>query len=719
MKGLLPPRRDDGAILVVAMLVVTVVSLIVGVVLTTGDGSLRATVALREVAGSSYAADGAAKVALNALRTGYSPGDPNGSLLPDSEWGFNNSFDGTGCFGKDSSGAAVDTLVLSEFYPPTGGQSAATSAAVTCVPEDATGARGAPVPITDSNKPGSAVLTLGTGGETGFYSKTLGGNDFRVSGGIWSNSTIVADTGALVSSRSIRAHSGCTGTTTAPVVDCNAVTVTDPGYASDLDIAGTGIPALQTVPSCSGGVAAFEPGYYDDVTALNALTTPNANKSCVYWFKPGTYYFDFHNNSADPLFDADIASATSDEWTISSGTLVAGTRVGTKSTVPGACVNPIDSTTAAGVQFIFGGDSRMLIDKDGQAEICGTYHSNRPPIAIYGQKTGVTPAATTLSGGTALGPSGTVTTSVTNGTVTPPNPSSSVVTTPNDSKDITWLRPASGPASATGTFSMTGFTPATTIPKGAVLTSASLKVRHSDGASTTSNSASQVSFKPTGSTVTLSGNLTPRPAGYGIDAADLTLSADWGKIQKYVHDNGYTGAVVDYTAKLAKSETAKLDSVQLELTYYVPGLRGETTSAIPGSCVATVAGCSVVSTTGNKSILYVQGTHYTPLAKVDITLNNVSQQVFRFGVIARALEVKATGSFGFTGAVIELPDNSPGWGFGGTLVQLKVYLCPGAATCSASAGELALKVRAQLWDATGSPDPPSRQVTVLSWSEQR
>jgi hypothetical protein len=126
-----------------------------------------------------------------------------------------------------------------------------------------------------------------------------------------------------------------------------------------------------------------------------------------------------------------------------------------------------------------------------------------------------------------------------------------------------------------------------------------------------------------------------------------------------------------------------------------------------------------VSTSGNKSVLYVQGTHYSPLAKVDITLNNVSQQIFRFGVIARALEVKETGSFTYSGAVIELPDNSPGWGFGGTLVQLKVYLCPSSPTCSASSGELSLKVRAQLYDTTGAPVPPKREVTVLSWSEQR
>ena len=66
--------NDDGAILIIAIVVVTAVALVVGAVLTRGDGSLRATVALRQVAGTTYAADGAAQVAINDLRTGYNTG---------------------------------------------------------------------------------------------------------------------------------------------------------------------------------------------------------------------------------------------------------------------------------------------------------------------------------------------------------------------------------------------------------------------------------------------------------------------------------------------------------------------------------------------------------------------------------------------------------------------------------------------------------------------
>ena len=70
-----PTRRRRGALLIIAIVIVTVVALVTGFVLTQGDGSLRATVALRDVAGASYAADGAAQVAINDLRTGYNIGD--------------------------------------------------------------------------------------------------------------------------------------------------------------------------------------------------------------------------------------------------------------------------------------------------------------------------------------------------------------------------------------------------------------------------------------------------------------------------------------------------------------------------------------------------------------------------------------------------------------------------------------------------------------------
>ncbi|MDT5202648.1 MAG: hypothetical protein QOH34_4170, partial [Mycobacterium sp.] len=116
---------------------------------------------------------------------------------------------------------------------------------------------------------------------------------------------------------------------------------------------------------------------------------------------------------------------------------------------------------------------------------------------------------------------------------------------------------------------------------------------------------------------------------------------------------------------------------------------------------------------------YIQGTTYVPSAVIDLTLSNITSQVLRFGVIARSLWVKETGAISYVGPVIEVPDNSPGFGPGGTVIYLNVYVCAAAATCSTSTGVLRLRVRAYIFDPSGSPGPPGRQITVQSWALQR
>jgi hypothetical protein len=121
-----------------------------------------------------------------------------------------------------------------------------------------------------------------------------------------------------------------------------------------------------------------------------------------------------------------------------------------------------------------------------------------------------------------------------------------------------------------------------------------------------------------------------------------------------------------------------------------------------------------VNTSGNK--FYIQGTTYTPKAVVDITLNNVAAQVFRFGVISRSLFVKETGSFSYTGVVIEVPDDSPGYAFG---VFLNAYLCPSSSTCDAT-GPVRLRAKVSIVDSTpDAPIPGQRQIAIDSWSDQR
>jgi hypothetical protein len=70
--------------------------------------------------------------------------------------------------------------------------------------------------------------------------------------------------------------------------------------------------------------------------------------------------------------------------------------------MPFSCVTPIDEGQAgwtqpaanAGVEFVLGGTSRINL-RAGHMELCATYHTNAPPIALY---------VLTGSAGTAPGP---------------------------------------------------------------------------------------------------------------------------------------------------------------------------------------------------------------------------------------------------------------------------------------------------------------------------
>lgn len=706
--------RDEGAILVFALIIVTTIALVVGTVLTRGDGSLRATVQLRSVAGSSYAADAAANVAINDLRTGYGfAGNP-------SEKGFNNSLDGIGCFGNSVGVGGTDTLPMNQFYPATG-TSGKTSALVECTGEEGTGQRGSPVPINNSNKPGYAIITLDGPLTTA--------DVLKVHGGVYSNSTINGQ--VSLDAGDAWAFGTCSQTTVvAPATKhCSSgQKIADPGasgqptaaaYAPDL---GSTVPDLQKPPTtCTSGVAVFTPGYYDDAAALNTAT----GLCSVAWFKPGTYYFDFHNDGCANVCPTNLfgsgTTSSSNRWVINGATVVAGTptdpatgailaRPPTNPAMPGSCQSPITDTSAVGVQFVFGGNSQIYIDQNSHVELCGSYHANRPPIELYGLKSGSTPSSATATG---LKPTGAVT-ATGDGTWTGLT-SANIDTVGGGS--ATW---APGSANArTSTVTANGFTPGSAIPAGAVLTSATLRVTHQDSEAT-STSAGTATIK-VGSTTTAAlpigtvGSATMTTTNVTLNST--TNSGAFNSLQTAVHDGGYTGATVAYTAKSKKNASALLDAITLDLTYYVPVLRGQ-----GGTCVQGTSGsCKFLSMKNgnNKILLYLQGTTYVPYADVDVQLGNFSAEVAKFGIVARQLEFAITnGNPSWTGPIFEIPDNSPGYGYENTTVHLKVHVCLGRPTCSTS-DPVALTARVQVWDPSGAPDPPKRQISVLSWSHTR
>jgi hypothetical protein len=213
-----------------------------------------------------------------------------------------------------------------------------------------------------------------------------------------------------------------------------------------------------------------------------------------------------------------------------------------------------------------------------------------------------------------------------------------------------------------------------------------------------------------------------QPAGT-TRTVDLTTT-----LAASVHDQGLTGLSVAYTAKMsapAKStaETEVIDAVFLDLTYTEPAFRGQTTAAVPGNCLAkpytgTGGGsCAVLSTSSAYSgHFYIQGTTYTPIAPIDLTLSNITQQVMRFGVISRSLWLKETGSVSYIGPVIEIPNDSLGYGLQGTVAYLTVYVCLPGTPCTAANHPAQPSLLARVF--IKEPDG-DRRLLVQSWAVRR
>lgn len=732
------PADDDGAALILALILVTVIGLGGAALLTFSDTSIRTTVALRDQAGKAYSADGAAQVAINSLRTG------NGFTTPEL---FANA-DGTTCFGPNSTSG---TLNLPDFYPATNGQNgnALSSASVVCTADPESGVNASLVPITSDNRPAQAILTLGRSSEDGTYVKSQGSSGvFSVNGAVRSNSNIEVDAGTLTSSAAVTAYGACNGaiaSTPAKTCDTNA-NLPDPADAKPESYAAqaTVVPDYQDVPddvpaSCPDGVVTFLPGYYDNAAKLTDLMTGNGDcGGSTWWFKPGTYYFDFHNNTDDRdvyLGHDTDAGNTADQWGIKRGRLVAGTPVdangnvlaspGPSPTIPGSCQSPLRSTSAQGVQFIFGGDSQLALEGSADAEICGTYSATRPPIGVFGLKTGEATIATLTGPGTTPTSSLKMDTVVSPGLFTNPTRVKEQAETNGSS---TWVKATTTPPSETSTITVSGYEPPSPIPAGSIVKSASIRVRHGNSSTYTKYGPTKdilaLTFTPNGRE-SIPFKIALNPAGRGLNVSSFDIyEGGTSDFVKDVHDHGFTGATMAWTATLFHAGIESLDAIQIDIEYVIPAFRSQSIATIDSNCMnlphPSGGSCAVLSTSALSNFsgnLAIQGTIYTPLAAIDLTMNNDSQQVVSFGVISRSFLVKQTGSFSYAGSVVAIPDDSDGDGSLTPIVHLTVYICPATTTssCSTDAGAVeALRVKARMTGLT-RPSP----MTILSWSNLR
>ena len=684
---------DEGAMLIVALIIVTAVALVTGAVLTHSWTNFRATTSLRGVAGTSYASDAAAKVAIDNLRLGADAPGWSTPTFPGvwGDWVYTNNADGAGCFG--AVGTSPDNVLeLADVQPAAGDQTSATSARVECSVVPGTGVFGG-TGVEDPDPTDAfarALTTIGTSGALqGVTLKPLGtGNEapMPMRGGVSSKSYINVDNGALVTNGYVKAEGTCTGTIiSVPAKQCNA--------SGSVPVPTTPTSPLSAVPTYRdaadyAGTCSFQPGFYNNAEVLS-----DAVNGCgTARFASGDYYFDF----------VDDEHGGANVWEINTW-VIGGEFVG--ASIPGACRSPILNDPVTGVRFVFGADSRIAVGDGAHVELCGPSNGGEPPLTLYQQSTGSTTSPTSLNDRSAA----TVTEKSGNAggfkwTTSVKTPLAATPQTAVDSADASTLAYLIAANNDDVGLDLSNVAGLTGIPAGSDITSAQLRVKY---AKTSAKSL----------TVTVKDEL---PADVAISAPD---GSGWGsadiaaQLRSALQDGAFTATAPTLELRLlnaAKDDTLTIDAVQLSLTYTPPSLRAATDVTLVG----------LISGSNFAGEFVVQGATWAPHGYISLDPGSDNQALvaFRWGLVALGVDFKAQPPQQFGYPLVSIPDPGTGLGPKVTIVDLKVYVCVEAGSCS-SGGTHALTSRVQITDppygASGAPAPGKRQITVLSWAEQQ
>jgi hypothetical protein len=429
-------RMDDrGTSLLIVLMIVTLVSVVIGVILSQEDTSVKATEVLQDQSAADYGADAAAQAFVTQLK--------NGQFL---------------CSGPSASTLLLGSGPSSPFYRPVGAASGAQNAVATCAPDTTTGVTsavtGSGTMVGPANTPSASITTVGVNAADGIIAGATLSPFFSlcVQGSVLTSTTFTG---------SVKAGKNSGGSATAcPDTTSSATTVKAFGTSILYPIVtgcslglfpitpctplgGTPVPAIPTLPdpglaitktntdqpaTClsSGGkvYAAFLPGLYDTVTATKAfaLSTPcNLNGSWVAanvdWFSPGVYYFSFPGATTFTL-PATVVGGTPAKAGTNGQTPISGLNPTVASTLSnlsqmgtgeGKCIPPTAQTVAGegGVEFVFGGASTMTgvappftllppASPSTDFDICATYSATSPPVAIYGVQHALTAAPQVL-----------------------------------------------------------------------------------------------------------------------------------------------------------------------------------------------------------------------------------------------------------------------------------------------------------------------------------
>ena len=685
-------NEDRGASLALALVFLMVLSLSMLALLSFSHTSLRATTAVASQRGAAYSSSSAIDAAVTAVR-------------------------GDRTLGRDSSlypaSCPTQTVALNGV-----------TTEVVCSGEPGSGVGGGSG-VTSSNSPPNALLTLASldSGEGGLYQKS--NNDLNIRGRLAVNSTVGATAGNTVVQGESKVRGACVGLTAgtdSPAPECGLGTASitdsdDPAYPLWSGHPASPSPAALPVGCPTPGaqrLVVFSPGYYDSAPALNEIFARCSGG--VFWFKPGFYYFDFQG--ADTLWrigglGTQVVGGTPMRWTPAAPAAGAPRPAvpwpANDSTPRGAGGGETseESATAAGVQFAFGGTSRMQIEH-ARVELCASASTTEQEIAVYG----VTPAQAT----TTPAPPPAAFTQAALASSTGATASDPVFSAPEKASpavadsEFAILADTKNPGDSTATLTLSDFGSPPAVPAGATVTDVRLRVTQRPDRVTS-----------LGLVVTPGNGGAPTAFGHDSGNNCTSVTALCSKTAPSAYSQFLqlppafrdpavlTGSKVDLTATVTTNGGnqgfAAVDVVAFEIRYTVPAV-------VPYRSLAGCAslGCTLITTLANggadETDLALQGTLYAPTAKLDLTFKKSAGSVFQRGVIARSVEIQINPNSTFAGSPFQLPLTGPA----GTNRRTVVFT-------ARQGGIDVLRAKVQFDDVI--PAQPGRTADVVEWGVLR
>ncbi len=631
---------DDGVSLILALVFVLVVGLLIAAMLPYTGSGLKTAATVRDVRNVQNAVDGAVDQAINAIRGSSSDGLPGRPcptyIAPD----YPNPAPGTGvtkvkveCTGTGDGSPAADN------QPPFALQTLAGGIAV----------RG-----------NAALQVAGPVFSHGPISVDGPRQTINVDGDVYATGN--CDPGSVVATGTVH----CANTTQVfrtppdptgadPFVPPSPLAVPDPL---------TAVPAPADPPgTCAAGnpssVVTFSPGYYSQLPQPDPALCPG-NRHSVWWFRPGTYYFDFPDGrfsgfqypygNGDSGWDGPAAQnvtiigGTPNGWdpaTASSADVVAAYFTSDVDHPRTAC----DPSAPDGVTFVFGGPTHLAVGAGGtspaRVELCPA-PAGTQQVSLFGLRSGTARSAPSRDAAP---------TSVT-------APAAPSATSPTDR-----FTPAPDARDIDGRYAVADLTAAPTgqdsasvtlegvtsgVPDGSTLLAARLRVRYYEsstlGATVAGKVQPSLTYRSDGlapTTVTLPKSVdTPTD-----DVIPLTLSAapKWRALRDALKNlrltftaDGTQLRPATGSAQPAETASAHLDGVRLEVTYVAPALE-------PTTCPAGVARCTLLQNTVEGSV-FLHGTVYTPRSDLELAVRGYRTSVFERGVISAGLVVHVSAS---------------------------------------------------------------------------